>query len=114
MGVRPYVGAPYSAVKRLIALGVNVVYARQGHLPILRDALNHNLPIILFIRAGEWAYWQGHKSQHAIVLVGLDDSAQTAYVLGPAMPPAPLGVPLDELMLAWDETDNAYAVLRLA
>jgi len=46
-------------------------------------------------------------------MIGWDDTTQTAYVLDPAMPPAPLSVPLDELVLAWDETDNAYAVLSL-
>jgi hypothetical protein len=113
MGVKPFVGAPYSAIKRLISPGVHVVYARQGNLPTLRDALNHSLPVILFVQAGELAYWQGHKSQHAIVMIGWDGATQTAYVLDPAMPPAPLTVPLGDLMLAWDEMDNAYAVISL-
>ncbi len=30
-------------------------------------------------------------------------------IAGPAFPDAPKTVPTDELMLAWDEFDNAYA-----
>ena len=85
--------------------------AAGGDLDDLREMLERGLPVILFVEAGEPPYCCGIVSPHAVVIVGMDD--QVAQVLDPAMPPAPLSVPLDELMLAWDEMDDSYAALSL-
>ncbi|MBN1887197.1 MAG: C39 family peptidase [Thermoflexales bacterium] len=111
MGLRSHIGIPYSRIMRLQSPRLQVYYSVRGEMETLRSVLARGLPVILFVQAGELPHWRGQLSQHAIVVVGMGD--REARVLDPAAPTSPVSVPLDDLMLAWDEMDNAYAVISL-
>jgi ABC-type bacteriocin/lantibiotic exporter with double-glycine peptidase domain len=112
LGAQAHIGTPYSRVTRLAeGLGVDVTFATGGVLADLRGALERSLPAIVFVQAGELPHWSGIVSPHAIVIAGMDD--QAAQALDPALSsPNPISVPLGDLLLAWDEMGNAYAVLN--
>jgi ABC-type bacteriocin/lantibiotic exporter with double-glycine peptidase domain len=110
LGARALIGVPYSRVTRLKALGVDVAFGTGGVLDDLRDALERGLPVIVFVQAGELPHCDRIVSPHAVVVVAMDD--RVAQVLDPALSsPDPIPVPLGDLLLAWDEMENAYAVL---
>ena len=109
MGSRPIIGTPRSRLTRLQSREISVALSVGGDLETMRQNLERQLPVIISIQTAELSYWHGHASRHAVVVVGIED--QDAKVLDPAFPASPVSVPLDELMLAWDEMDNAYAVL---
>ena len=106
-GLTP-LGVPLSRLKRLDLHGINVAIHRNGTLDDLTQAINQNIPPIVFIRTGQLSYWQ-EDTQHALVVRGYD--GPHLLVNDPAFPDAPQTVLADELMLAWDEFDNAYALL---
>ncbi len=114
MGVRRNLGVPYSRITRLMSSGVHIEYAAHGDLDTLCRFLDRDLPVILFIQAGELPHWSGRKAQHAILVVEIGE--QEALILDPypEAQPAPLCVPLGDLVLAWDEMSNAYAVISLS
>jgi ABC-type bacteriocin/lantibiotic exporter with double-glycine peptidase domain len=111
LGSSARLGTPYARIVLLRTSRLDVAYDLHGNADTLRGLTERGLPAIVFVQTSELSYWRKHVSRHAIVVVGMEPAV--VYVLDPAMPPAPLSVPLDELMLAWDEMDNAYAVLSL-
>lgn len=109
LGTRPNIGTPHSRIMGLRSLGVQVTYAAGGDLNTLRNHLEHNLPVIVFVQAAELPHWREHKSRHALVVIGIDENAIT--ILDPAASSSPISIPPDDFMLAWDEADNTFAVI---
>ena len=108
LSVRPPLGAPASNVLRLRSDVLDVTFT-SGNLSDLRTQLAQGSPPIVFVQAGELPHWQSHISQHAVVVVGLDE--QTVQILDPAANSSPIPVPIGDFLLAWSELDYIYAVL---
>jgi len=108
LDVRPPLGAPASNVIRLRSDSLNVTFA-SGSLNGLRSHLMQNSPPVVFVQAAELPHWQDHVSQHAIVVVGIDE--QTVQILDPAAGASPIPVPIGDFMLAWSDLDYIYAAL---
>ena len=70
------------------------------------------MPVIAFVQMRELPHWQGHWSQHAVVVLGLDQIA--VHVLDPAASAQVIAVPVNDFVLAWEEMDWAYAVIAKA
>lgn len=101
-------GVPLSRLDRLQRYRIQVTIHRNGDLPDLRQAIEQNTPPIVFIRTAPLPYWS-QDTQHAVVVSGYDETH--LWLNDPAFPDAPQKVLADELLLAWDEFDNAYALL---
>jgi ABC-type bacteriocin/lantibiotic exporter with double-glycine peptidase domain len=101
-------GVPLSKLVRLAQYGVKVAIYKNGTLEDLIQAIDQHIPPIVFVRTGQLAYWQ-EDTQHALVVRGYD--GPRLLLNDPAFPDAPKTVLADELMLAWDEFDNAYALI---
>ena len=109
LGVEPEVGAPAGRITRLQYHRLVVTY-NIGEWDIVTAYLSQSIPVIVAIQAGELPYWQGEFFQHAVVVVGYDESQ--LWLLDPASGSQPVAVPIDEFMLAWGEMDYRYAVLQ--
>jgi len=81
-----------------------------GDLEDLAAWLDQGLPALAFVQADQLPYWGGQQFQHAVVVVGLD--TQAVYLLDPAADAAPIRVLRGDFMLAWDEMDCVYAIMR--
>ena len=103
-------GVPLSRLTRLDQYGVKVTIHRNGTQDDLTQAVDQNIPPIVFIRTDQLSYWQ-EDTQHALVVRGYD--GLNFLVNDPAFPNAPQAILADELVLAWDEFDNTYALLTL-
>jgi ABC-type bacteriocin/lantibiotic exporter with double-glycine peptidase domain len=101
-------GVPLSRLKRLERRDLHVLIQRNGTPPELIQAIDNGTPPILFVRTRQLAYWQ-KDTQHAVLLCGYD--GPDFLLNDPAFPNSPQRVNSDELMLAWDEFDNVYAIL---
>jgi len=100
-------GVPASHLVRLEGrYGVEVSF-RRGTANDLRDAVARNLPPIVFVRTDQLPYWTV-DTQHALLVSGYDE--ETFLLNDPAFS-APQCVTILELMLAWDEFDNRYALI---
>ena len=109
MGTHPQAGTPYSRITRLRSNKINIAYQRASGLDDLAKWLERQLPVIAFVQMRELPHWQGHWSQHAVVVVGLDQIA--VHVLDPAASAQVIAVPVNDFVLAWEEMDWAYAVI---
>ena len=107
----PFVGAPARNIRLLASQKVTVLLG-EGTLDSLGHWLRQNLPVIVFIQAGELPHWRGEQFQHTVVITGKADEA--IWLLDPDAGPDQISVPVDEFLLAWDELDHLYAVLNKA
>ncbi len=108
LDVRTPLGAPASNVTRLHSDVLDVTFT-SGDLDDVRAHLAHNWPPIVFVQASELPHWHGHISQHAIVVVGVDE--QSVHILDPAASALPLAIPIGDFLLAWSELDYIYALI---
>ncbi len=108
--VKSHLGAPARNVRQLATNKLSVVF-EEGSLERLQTSLASGLPVITFVQAGEFSYWQGEVFQHAVVITGLEESA--VWLLDPDKDAVPVSVPLDEFMLAWSEMDYLCAIISL-
>ena len=108
LDVCPPLGAPASNVTRLRSNTLDVTFT-SGGLDDLQSHVARGNPPIVFVQAGEFPHWHGHVSQHAVVVVGIDE--HTAHVLDPAAEATPIPVPIGDFLLAWNELGYIYALI---
>jgi ABC-type bacteriocin/lantibiotic exporter with double-glycine peptidase domain len=108
LDVRPPLGAPASNVICLHSDVLDVTLA-SGSLDDLRAHLENGDPPIVFVQAGEFPHWRECISQHAVVVVNIDE--QAVHILDPAASASPISVSIGDFMLAWGELDFLYAFL---
>ncbi len=108
LGMRLPLGVPASRIQRIASSSLAVIYA-TGYLDTLAENIKVDIPVIAFIQAGELPHWFGHRFQHAILVVGLDE--RFVYILDPAVDKQVIAVPEGDFMLAWGEMEYAYATI---
>lgn len=101
-------GVPFSRLTRLQQFNVAVSIRSFGDQSTLIEAIDQQIPPVVFLRTQFLPYWQA-DTQHAIVVVGYDNA--NFFVNDPAFNQAPLVVPVASLLLAWDGMDYAYALV---
>lgn len=112
----PRAGVPGSHVRWLASDRLDVTY-RSGNLADLTAALDQGVPPILLVHTSQLPYWN-QATAHAIVLLGIEPAPSVAegndqVVLNdPGASQAPVRASLSDLMLAWDEMANLYALIR--
>lgn len=114
MDIRLPLGVRRSNIKNLASPQIEVTY-ESGNLDNLQHLLDQDMPVIVFVDAGELPQWHQHDFTqrlvipHAVVVAGFDET--TIYVMDPALESSPVATPIGDFLLAWDEMDNYYAVL---
>lgn len=106
-------GTPFGNVIYLESLGLNVTLAYQGTLELFEQTIDLGLPVIVNVKTIEWEHWQGEETYHAVVVVGIDRNAETIYIHDPFFAEAPIALPLDKFLNAWEEQDRQYAIIGL-
>ncbi len=106
---RPY-GTAFSNIVELANQKIGVAYG-QGTIAGLHAHLVNGDPCIASVQTGQLPYWNKLNTYHAVVVVGM--SSDFVYLNDPAMPMAPLQVPLGDFDLAWLDQDEYYAVMAV-
>jgi uncharacterized protein YvpB len=102
-------GAPAGNIRLLTQLGLTVDYS-VSDIEGLSQLLTGGQPVIVFLRTGDLPYWK-YQTDHAVVVVGFDDDAQTIYLNDPYFDEAAIAVPQVYFELAWLERDYYYATI---
>jgi ABC-type bacteriocin/lantibiotic exporter with double-glycine peptidase domain len=101
------IGTPYSNIRRLAQLNVTVTM-QPGDANDVRNAIDRNLPVVVFLLTGVLPYWKENTS-HAAVVVGYGE--ETVLLNDPLFEDAPQSVRWNEFMFAWSEQDYMYALV---
>ena len=108
LGWRSQLGVPGSNITRLKSVELDIVY-EKGSLEHLATWLSRGVPVIALIQAAELSYWTEGLTQHAIVLVGIDE--ETVLALDPASTDHVIHLSVGEFALAWVAMDYRFAVI---
>lgn len=102
-------GAPAGNVRLLTQLGLEVTYS-VSDMNGLRQLLDQQLPVVVFLRTGDLPYWQ-HNTDHALVVIGYDTDTDEVFVNDPHADQAAIAVSPGDFELAWSERDYHYATI---
>ena len=105
------IGTPFPRIRNLEKLKITVDYHEYGTLQELYNLLCAGWPSIVTVQTAELPYWNQVSTQHALVVVGMNE--QHIFVNDPEFPQAPFQVSLGDFDLAWLAQDELYAVLSL-
>jgi ABC-type bacteriocin/lantibiotic exporter with double-glycine peptidase domain len=102
------IGAPFSRLFRLEALGVKVTLP-GGTMFHLHQHLVNGRPCIVSVETRELPYWRGVASPHAVVVCGMD--SRHVHLLDPGFVTGPFLATHGDFDLAWLERDEEYAIV---
>jgi ABC-type bacteriocin/lantibiotic exporter with double-glycine peptidase domain len=103
-------GTPFSRLELLKDWRLTVMRG-EGNLETLQMYLDVGLPIIVAIRTWAFPHWRGRDTEHAVVVVGIDQN--NFYLNDPAIDEAPQTVTYRAFLAAWGDRDYEYAVIGL-
>ncbi len=103
------IGTPFRNLQNLRSLGLSILI-EEGNFSTIQIHLRAGLPLITAVDTSQLSYWQD-ATDHAVVLIGLDDTA--AYLNDPNFADTPQVVQRAEFELSWLEKDYLYAVIQL-
>ena len=110
LGIFEDFGVPASNITRLKSSSIEVIYATEAVLSDVADWLDQKIPVIAFVQTAQLDYWQKHPAQHAVLIVAIDNDS--VYLLDPARNADIVTVSIGEFLLAWDDMEFSYAVIR--
>jgi hypothetical protein len=106
-------GTPFPNIKRLAALGLTIDTGTYGDLSLFEQNLEWGLPIIIAAKTLNWFHWKNVVTDHAAVVVGIDQDRGVIYIHDPFFADAPIEMSLIDFESGWIERDQQYAVIRL-
>ena len=105
------IGTAFGHLTALETLGVSVLID-NGDINDIQNHLNSGLPVIVFLDTAELAYWKYEQTDHAAVVIGIDEL--DVMLNDPEFQKAPQTCSIGEFELAWLEKDNTFAIISLA
>lgn len=105
---------PLSHLKYLETLNLFVDVSEQGELSIFEQHIALGLPVIAGVKTFLWPHWGNVITEHAVVVVGIDQDHDHIYIHDPYFVDAPIEMSLIEFQIGWEEKDRQYGVIGLA
>jgi ABC-type bacteriocin/lantibiotic exporter with double-glycine peptidase domain len=107
-------GTPFTNIKRLEAFGLFLEVNKYGDVSLFEQAIESGLPVIVAVKTSWWQEGEVLSTDHAVIVVGIDQSSGVIYIDDPYAADAPLQLSLIEFEASWIEKEQAYALIRLA
>jgi hypothetical protein len=84
---------PFSNLRFLESLGLTVMIG-NGTLATFAQYIELGLPVLVSVKTVDWEHWGKETTEHAVVVVGLDESNGVIYINDPFFPNAPIEMSL--------------------
>lgn len=103
---------PFGNLYFLKTLGLSVTIS-QGEVASFEPYLESGLPVLVSVQTIDWKHWGDEVTEHAVVVVGVDESNGVIYIHDPFFATAPIELPLLTFEIGWEEKGRQYAVIAL-
>lgn len=103
-------GVPASNIMRLRTQEISVGHVIEANIMDVQGWLEQDAAVIAYLQTRFLSYWQGHQTQHAVLVIGLDE--RNVHLLDPAQDETPIAAPIEEFLLAWDEMAFTMSIIR--
>ena len=104
---------PFSNLRFLETLGLSITLG-HGERATFAPYLESGLPVLVSVKTIDWKHWGDEITEHAVVVVGIDESNRVIYLHDPFFPEAPIELSLIAFEIGWEEKERHYAVIGLA
>lgn len=94
-------------------LGLSLTLKNFGDLDIFETYLEMGLPVIVAVKTLNWEHWENEVTEHAVVVIGIDQEHDLIYIHDPFFEEAPISMSSISFEAGWIEKDQIYAVLGL-
>lgn len=105
---------PFGHLRYLEQLGLSVTLGMQSEVAFFENLIGVGLPIIVGVKTLQWSHWDNVITEHAVVVVGIDQEHDHIYIHDPYFTDAPLEMSLLEFQIGWEEKDRRYGIISLA
>ena len=105
---------PFSHLRYLEQLGLSVILEMQGEVSLFETYITLGLPVIVGVKTLNWPHWGEIVTEHAVVVVGIDQAHDLIYLHDPFFADAPIEMELLRFETGWEEKERWYAVIGLA
>lgn len=106
-------GVPFPNIERLTRLGLSVKMGMYGDPTLFGRAIESGLPVIVAVKTLNWQHWDEIITDHAVVVIGIDQEHDQIFINDPFFAEAPITMSLIEFEGGWIERDQQYAVISL-
>jgi hypothetical protein len=105
---------PFGNLHYLASLRLALSIGKHGDLSIFEPNLTVGLAVIAGVKTFGWQHWREEVTEHAVVVVGIDQFHGVIFIDDPFFANGPIEMPLIEFETGWIEGDGYYAVIGLA
>lgn len=105
---------PFRNLSHLETLGLFIKSDKKGDASIFEMYIDLGLPVIAAVQTWHWSHWGEVITEHAVVVVGIDQAHDLVYINDPYFPNAPIEMSLIAFECGWQEKDRQYVVIGLA
>ena len=104
---------PFYHLRYLERLGLSISRVEQGDVSAFEAFIESGLPVLVAIKTLDWPHWGEIVTEHAVVVVGIDQLHDLIYINDPFFAEAPFEMSLRLFEIGWEEKDRQYAVISL-
>jgi hypothetical protein len=105
---------PFSHLRYLDQLGLSIVLDTEGDVSLFETCLALGLPVVVGVKTLTWPHWEEIVTEHAVLVVGIDQAHGLVYIHDPFFAEAPIEMELIRFETGWEEKQRWYAVVSLA
>lgn len=105
---------PFTHLRFLESLRLSITIGEHGDVSLFAPYLELGLPVVVGVKTLGWHHWGTEVTEHAVVVVGIDESRSVIYIHDPFFAQAPIELSLIEFEVGWIEREGYYAVIGLA
>jgi ABC-type bacteriocin/lantibiotic exporter with double-glycine peptidase domain len=105
---------PFSNLRFLASLRLSITLGEQGDVSLFAPYLDLGLPIVVGVKTLGWQHWGNEVTEHAVVVVGIDQAQNKIYIHDPFFSEAPIEMSLIAFEAGWIEGEGYYAIIGLA
>ena len=85
---------PFSHLRYLEQLGLSITLNTEGDVSLFESYIAVGLPVIVAAKTLNWPHWGGIITEHAVVVVGIDQAHDVIYIHDPFFAEAPIEMEL--------------------
>jgi hypothetical protein len=105
---------PFTHLRLLESLHLSIRIGQRGDLSIFAPTIESGLPVVVRVKTIGWPHWGNEITEHAVVVVGIDQRQGVIYIHDPFFAEAPIALSLLRFETGWIEGDGYYAIIGLA
>jgi hypothetical protein len=88
---------PFGHLRYLASLNLFITLGTYGDLSLIEPNIEMGLPIIVRVQTFGWQHWGREITEHAVVVVGVDQDNNAIFINDPFFADAPIEMPLEHL-----------------